>query len=141
MQRLHEQDLAEVPAVHLDRRSRIQRPPQTLLRGLTPARRDPTPHLSSWPSPRRLPLHHLRPTTERTANKDGPEQASPMLVYSPCEPRHPLLIRHGRLPQVHRAPIRQRQREANGREPCIPIQQRTTLVMPQNGTALRHEEM
>src|SRR5439155_18076527 len=97
MQWLDQQHLAEVPAVHLDRRPRIERPPQTLLRGLTPARRDPTPHLSRGARPRRFQLHHLGTATERTANKDGPEQASPMLVYSPCEPRHPLLIRHGRL--------------------------------------------
>ncbi len=59
-----------------------------------------------------------------------------MLVDAARESDDALLIRHRGLPQVHRAAIRQRQRQADRRQALIAVEQHTALVMAQNRTAL-----
>ena len=67
-------------------------------------------------------------TPQGPPNKDRPKQPPPMLVDAACEPRDALLVHDRRLPQIHRAAVGQRQRQADRRQPLIAIEQHTTLV-------------
>src|SRR5215510_3985443 len=80
MQRLREQHVAELPRIHLNRRSGIEGTPDALRDGLiadaTDARGDlPGPCLTSQPD-----LQGLHAPAQCTPNKDGPEESPIMII-------------------------------------------------------------
>ena len=114
---------------------------QALLRGLAPTRGDPARYLAHRPAAGGFELDRLGPHPQGPTNQDGPKQAPKVLIHCACQACDALLIGHRRLPQVHRPPIRQRQGEARRGEPLVAVEQRTAVVLPQDGTPLGDEQM
>src|SRR5712671_612662 len=85
-ERLREQDLTELAAVHRDGRPRIEGTPEALLRRLIPRRGDPARHLACRASLRRTELQHLGPAPQGPTNKDCAEEPPEMLINLAREP-------------------------------------------------------
>src|SRR5207244_4305173 len=99
-ERLGEQHLAELPAVHRDRRPRVEGPPEALLPDLAPRRGDASGHLPGPTGLRQAYLERLLPTAQGTADEHRAKQAPKVLIHLPRESGDALLICHGRVAQI-----------------------------------------
>jgi hypothetical protein len=140
-ERLGEQHVAELAGIDLNRGPGIEGTSKALRHGLVPNATDPRRDLPSTACLGQPNLQGLHAAAQGPADKDRPKESPIMIIDAACEASHALLIRDRRLPEVHRTAIRQRQRQADRRQPLIAIEQHTALVMPQDGAALRHKEM
>src|SRR6266568_2653075 len=129
MERLDQQHIAELAGADLDCGPRIECPTVPLLASLTPRRGNAACDIPQGSSLGDARLDGLLSPTQGTANKHRAKQSPKVLVDTPCQSRDALLIGDRRLPQVHRAPIRERQCETDRRQSLIAIEQRTALVM------------
>ena len=140
MQRFQEQDVTELARIDCDGGPRIEHRGQDTIGRLVAHRGNTGRDLPSPSGTVERDVHGTHAPFEGAADKHGPEEAPVMLIDATRESSHALLIGDGGFPQVDRAPIRERQREANGVHALVAIEEVATLVMAQDGGALRDEQ-
>src|SRR5215813_5596576 len=97
MQRLGEEDIAELPRIHLNRGSRIERTPDALRHRLVADATDPRRDLACAACLGQPNLQGLHATAQGATDKDRAKEPPIVIIDAARESRYTLLIRHRRL--------------------------------------------